>query len=224
MRYLLVVMCISVGLSACQDTTAEGPPPVFSPGVQAYFEKYMGEYNPILFVVSVDGQTARYTFCPAYGDYCRPLSGETKAKALEDCAKDSGGVQCKVYAEGRRIVWKGTPVPSSPTVSKADKETCELATKSEFRAGESLVILGWDDQPPYRKYADEAKGRGLTLEDCSKILGWQISQPKVNQPGSLPAEEGDIEERLTKLKNLYDSGLITQEEYEYKQREILEGL
>jgi hypothetical protein len=61
-----------------------------------------------------------------------------------------------------------------------------------------------------------------------------MSQPKVNQPGSLDAttspvggetvDEGSVEDRLTKLKTLYDKGLITLDQYEYKQRKILEGL
>ncbi len=40
MRTLLLALCIGLPLSACQ-TSPQEPPPTFSPGVQAYFEKYM---------------------------------------------------------------------------------------------------------------------------------------------------------------------------------------
>ncbi len=113
MRTLMLALCAGVLLSACQDTTgAQGPPPTFSPAVQAIFERYMGEINPTLFVVSTDGQYARYTYCPAYADACYPAAGATKSKALRSCEEQSGGVSCKVYALGRRVVWKGTAAPS----------------------------------------------------------------------------------------------------------------
>ncbi len=43
-------------------------------------------------------------------------------------------------------------------------------------------------------------------------------------PEEVPLEGGDIEERLTRLKDLYDKGLITEDEYDKKRGEILEAL
>jgi hypothetical protein len=144
--------------------------------------------------------------------------GVTKSKALRNCEQDSGGVPCKVYAIKRRIVWKGTPAPPKATQtpnqsSKADSDICRfaLSTKSE--------APNWDDRSASRNSVNEAKRRGLTPETCAKLLGRQVVQVK-----EAPPKEGNIEDRLTKLKNVYDKGLITKKEYEIKQVEILEGL
>ena len=77
----------------------------------------------------------------------------------------------------------------------------------------------WDDRSASRNSVNEAKRRRLTPEVCAKLLGRQTVQVE-----EAPPKEGNIEERLTKLKNLYDKGLITKEEYDTKQAEILEGI
>lgn len=43
-------------------------------------------------------------------------------------------------------------------------------------------------------------------------------------PPSAPDAEGDITERLLKLKNLYDAGVISEEEYQEKRRDLLSRL
>jgi hypothetical protein len=106
MRTLLLALCTALSLSAC-ETGAEGPPPTLSPRVQAYFEQYMGESNPLMFVVSTDGRAAQYRYCPVGFDRCYPVSGAPKSELFRECEKKSGGVPCHVYAVGRRIVWKG---------------------------------------------------------------------------------------------------------------------
>ena len=58
---LLYPLGVALLLGACQDATGvQGPPPAFSSDVQAHFEQYLAEVNPTLFVVSADGQNARY--------------------------------------------------------------------------------------------------------------------------------------------------------------------
>jgi hypothetical protein len=106
MRTLLLALCIALSLSAC-ETDAEGPPPTFSPAVQASFEQYMGTLNPALFAVSTDGRAAWWSYCPAHADGCLETGPGSKADVLNRCEKESGGVPCHVYAVGRRIVWKG---------------------------------------------------------------------------------------------------------------------
>ncbi len=95
----------------------------------------------------------------------------------------------------------------------SDDDICKLTLSTKVGAP------NWDGRSFARKSVNEAKRRGLTPEACAKLLGRQAVQVK-----EAPPKEGNIEERLTKLKNLYDKGLITKEEYENKQAEILEGL
>lgn len=106
MKNAVLAICSGLALSACQDTAAvQGPPPKFSPFVQAVFDQYMAETRPILFVVSEDGQAAQYYYCPDIADHC--AYGSYSALAIRDCEQRSGGVPCHVYAVGRRIKWKG---------------------------------------------------------------------------------------------------------------------
>ena len=95
----------------------------------------------------------------------------------------------------------------------SDDDICKLTLSTKIGAPK------WDGRSFARNSVTEAKGRGLTPEACAKLLGRQAVQVK-----EAPPKEGNIEERLTKLKNLYDKGLITMEEYKFKQAEILEGL
>ncbi len=110
----------------------------------------------------------------------------------------------------------GTAGSGSTIVSdqlKTDDTICRLALSS--REGDPF----WDGRITSREAVSEARRRRLTPEVCAKLLGRQAVQVKEATP-----KEGNVEERLTKLKNLYDKGLITKEEYENKQAEILEGL
>lgn len=169
MRSLLLALCIALPLTACLDTTgAQGPPPKFSPGVQAHFEQYMRELNPSLFVVSEDGQTAFYTYCPAHADRCIDVSssGATKSSALRDCETNSGGIPCHVYAVGRRIVWKGTPASGqvSGANNAADYEVCNWAIT--MKDGSAV----WETRTAWLGHVNEAKRRDLTPDHCAEIL------------------------------------------------------
>ena len=77
----------------------------------------------------------------------------------------------------------------------------------------------WDNKTNWREFANEAKRRDFTPQSCAKLLGWNtVSSEKK------PPEDGDVEKRLTKLKNLFDKGLISKEQYKKKRDEILETL
>ena len=106
MRSAAFTLGVALLLGACQDTGAQGPPPTFSPSIQAFFEQYLNEPIPRVFVVSIDGQYASYRYCTGLGDVCVGQVS-SRHKAITDCEKRSGGVPCKVYAFGRRIKWKG---------------------------------------------------------------------------------------------------------------------
>jgi len=55
---------------------------------------------------------------------------------------------------------------------------------------------------------------------AESIVGMMEDAPPYHEAG----EKGSAEERLTELRNIYDRGLITQEEYEAKKQEILKDL
>ncbi len=133
----------------------------------------MAELNPSVFVVSTNGRTAQYTYCPDQADACPGLSGATKSKALRSCREESG-VACEVYAVGRRVVWKGTVAPSPSTVKATDEDVCRgaLVTKPSSH-GEAPL---WEDKDLYRDDVNEAKRRDLTPEKCAALLGREATE------------------------------------------------
>jgi len=75
----------------------------------------------------------------------------------------------------------------------------------------------WEDDSTFREYVDEAKRRGFSAHSCAALFGWASAQTTQVQ-----GKVGGVENKLTKLKVLYDEGLITQRVYAEKHREILE--
>jgi hypothetical protein len=115
----------------------------------------------------------------------------------------------------------GAPAPSSQTPVPSSRKAvsswpvdriCRLALSTNERNQ-------WDGRDFLQYSVTEAKRRELTPEACTKLLGRQAIQVK-----EAPPKEENIEDRLTKLKNLDDKGLVTKEEHETKQAEILEDL
>lgn len=183
MKTLLLALGIALSLSAC-ETGPEGPPPTLSPEVQAYFERYMRELSPSLFVVSTDGQHATYTYCPGQADHCYGLGGATKSKTLRECKQDSG-VPCHVYAVGRRIVWKGTAASgqtpeqrleeSGYRAMSADEITVTVAGKTVYVSASNFVGYHAPDGEMRGKQGTEYdQGIWSVTEDNEFCVEWNI--------------------------------------------------
>lgn len=183
MRTLLFALSIALPLSAC-ETGGEGPPPTFSPSVQALFERYMGEHNPTVFVVSTDGQAARYSYCPAYAGKCG-IGGATKGKVLKACEERSEGVSCKVYAVGRKIVWKGdgasgqTPEQrleeSGYRALSADEITARVAGKTVYASTSKFVgYHALDGEMRGKQGTEYDQGIWSVTEDNEFCVEWNI--------------------------------------------------
>ncbi len=81
----------------------------------------------------------------------------------------------------------------------------------------SRLELSGDDERAYGRLADWAHA----LRDDPEVLASPGIPDTLPPPGS---PERDVAERLRVLARLKDQDLITQEEYEAKRRELLEGL
>ena len=80
----------------------------------------------------------------------------------------------------------------------------------------------------FRLEGDERKftglGFGISSRDVIAFMEEAGSFHSVGGRGTEPSGKGDVESRLTKLKELFDKGLISKEEYEKKRSAILESL
>ena len=124
--------------------------------------------------------------------------------------------------EDGRVKAQPSRLPSTSLAEQPDRWTCSMAITNMDGTPR------WEDRGVVlRNNVDEAKRRGFTPEGCAKLLGWKsagFAEVPAEEPEKMSPEKGNIEKRLRTLKNLYDKGLITREEYERKQGEVLEVL
>lgn len=146
-----------------------------------------------------------------YGHYCLPNEGEITFKTISQII-DSITIHGTASEPDQNVLEQR--LQKMQTVNERDdKNVCALGLTDNREAP------SWDNRTRWRKYANEAKRRDFTPQGCAKLLGWKTvsSEKKLS-------EDGDIEKRLTKLKNLFEKGLISKDEYEKKRSEILEAL
>ena len=65
------------------------------------------------------------------------------------------------------------------------------------------------------------------MKDCLKLLKLDTAAPE--KPSSItkssqPKQDGDLKERLRKLKEIYDEGIIEKEDYKKKVDELMKQL
>lgn len=131
------------------------------------------------------------------GDSLTPRSGNS-------FAVDSQPSGATVYVMGQEV---GT----TPLVLKAN-QVFPITYPSELHSKYGLVELRHAGCQPYiRTVSTDILSDGLKARlDCE-------------QPAA-PSVRGNVEERLRKLKEIYDKGLITEEEYRSKREAILQDL
>jgi hypothetical protein len=97
-------------------------------------------------------------------------------------------------------------------------------------AGIVMIVVGLAAEDEPRPPVDDAALQARTREIMeSEGLGWTAAWHRAKnetpRPPSEPAQDSpDLEHRLRELKRLHDDGLIDTEEYQRKQRTLLDGL
>lgn len=106
---------------------------------------------------------------------------------------------------------------------------------------EGSAFQGWMNRSDLSPYYTYECGCGLKNAECSPHVlerfhyKWNIcfeeayqaklaEMEKATAPASAPASTESAEDRLKKLKDLFDKGLVTKEEYEAKRAEILKSM
>jgi hypothetical protein len=212
----IAMACLLFAVSACQTSGSDvGEGYInLSPGIEASFKKYQTNGDPFFFAVSINGRSAGWVNCPSFK---RCENSTSRSQALQYCKINSGGVPCKIYAQGKYVVWKNPNGPKrlEPPVAPAKETTtlvdlsmgtlCGIATKVEGK------WAAWDNS--LSDHVIEAKRRGLSLQRCATLTGKEFR-----------GSSGTAKNRLRELKELLDDGTITQSDYEDKKREILSSI
>lgn len=168
-------------------------------------------------VTTYSGNMAVTTEQPVSGGFWGGFFGAANRKFAGKRAYKPVFRACMAEKGYREIKYK---VKVEPPLQKTrmfnglnDGNICRLALSA------NRETPNWDNKTNWREPVNEAKRRDLTPKSCAKLLGWNTVSPEKKPP-----EDGNVEKRLTKLKNLFEKGLITKDEYERKRGKILEAL
>jgi len=150
----------------------------------------------MVFAVSPSGKNSYYYYCPKqyivqYGG-CMPL-GTVIGKAQNQCKKKAGGSErCFIFAKKRKIVWNSINY-------KFPKELSTEFVKNKLKE------LGFYGQQALKK------------EEKKK----EPKKKKKKKPKKKTNENEDIVKKLKDLKELYDSGVLTKDEFEKAKKKLL---
>lgn len=164
MRGLTVVFLAFV-TAACQTQTLRGSGPVtIAPNVQVAFQQYLNYENPFVFLVSADGTYSHSIYCPASQQCSDPLY----ARAQRLC-EDRARRPCKVFAEGKNIVWEG-PVSY---VALGAQPVAALTAK--WGNTSSLFVLKIDNTAgDTRTFSGKIQGRSCKGSMDVRAASWRI--------------------------------------------------
>ena len=171
------------------------------------------------FAVTKDGKISGSDYS-AYGGMVDRK--ESKQGAVAECMINSNKKRCFLYADEKKVIWKGntnlsteTPkyVPPSKSMSSlSNKEVCSRATASNG--------LSWENaNSNFGDYVKEAFKRKLSLYECRKLTD---RFPKTETIAETVSKESSVKDRLKELKAMLDEGLISRELYDTKSAKMLE--
>jgi len=166
-------------------------------GNPKYSDSKNKKNNPLVFVVSEDGNSSYYYFC-AYST-CR--DGNEPYKAKLRCEKESGST-CYTFAKERKIVWKNSINIKKRNIKKSELQdpvyTAQIIQELGFYDGDITQLIGINP-----KTGDYDKDKYITGEELK------------NQ------NKGNTVEQLEALTSLFEAGALTEKEYGKAKEKIL---
>lgn len=150
----------------------------------------------------------------------KALASATSADRINFQLKHSRGIFMPgittgvIYVkEDRLVIILGNYQYTSP--AGADDRYNRIMDPLDPQDGQTVTIIPSVFQEPFRAERRSLKNRGLSI-DYKALLA---SHPE--QPAQTPDIPPGLEEKLSALKRLRDQGLITEEDYQGKKKELL---
>ena len=164
----------------------------FSGGTRgAYAEKQKSPWKPGLIAISVDGNTSFFFRHPLH--VTQVDSKSYWGIAISNCKKKSGQ-ECYLFANGYRIVWD----------NGSNKKKRRLK-KKDIKAGKTIALL-----TELGFYDNNASS---SINTPKKVEKKETKKNSVN--------DKDIVQKLKDLKELLDSGVLSNEEFEKAKKKLL---
>ncbi len=103
----LAVLFAVVFISSCQQNGfLDGSGQLnISASSNGYFRQYLNYDKPLAFAVSTDGRRVGWTQCESSS--CSQAQAAYKAISFCEASDTTGRTRCKIYARGKKVVWKG---------------------------------------------------------------------------------------------------------------------
>jgi len=165
-----------------------------------YFIKYIKGTSgrggsPAAFILSSDGYWSTYYYCSTTSG-CQSSNYNSKIRECEE----KTGVDCGLFARKRTIVWKNDINPGKGKASKFSSKWSD----AEIRA--KLTELGF------------LGGSSSTSTTTTPKITKKKETKKITKKKS---QSNDIVSQLKDLKDLLDSGVLTNEEFENAKKKLL---
>ncbi len=165
--------------------------------------------DPLVMVVSEDGNYAWYFYCPAEYRAWGCMDSNTVYRAKKKCEKRSNGVPCFTFAKKRKVVWKngGTKV----SFKRSD-------LKDPYLIAKKIQDAGFYD-------GDLMDLPGINYETGQLIEGKNLSGKKDSSLKKITKKNtsSNIIQEIKELKKLLDEGVITEKEFTLAKSKILGG-
>ena len=167
--------------------------------VVRHFEDYLsgkivkGErWRPMVFILALDGVWSSYYYCPHL-----ECSDRGTQATIRDCERETN-VHCGVFSRRRTVIWDNGN--DFPTREKRFNSKWDLA-----KIKSQLEKLGFYD-------GGITKTKKIEKKKEEKKKKPKITKKKMND---------DLVQQLKDLKELYDSGVLTEEEFNKAKKKLL---
>lgn len=179
-RHYLIALLFFCASCATSDPDVGTGRLTLSPQVKASFEEYKAHDSPVYFLVTESGAGSYYLYCEG-GFNC--VNSASRMQAFDRCQRLNPDEECKIYAIGRRVVWRDADAPRPPP---------------QLSASELLIRACVDgDTPETRIDACSQAIASPALAQSQKRGAFYVRGRAYEQLGDLPEAEDDYQAVLS---------------------------
>jgi len=202
---------------------------VLSSQVKQDLKKYLASYGPEDFFVSIDGKVSKHSICLAHT--CKGSGWDNQLRLSRDCERKAS-TSCKLFARKGTILWANFEYSEIVDILPP-RDLCRRALNYIPHKSAS-----WGVAKHTMEFVRESKQRGYSVKQCVSHANYDPVPTRAlveERPSSAPVSNtslkpassvkaGSVEDRLARLKQLVEEGLVTEMDAAAKRREILKGL
>ena len=177
---------------------------------------------PMVFSAAESGDWSFYYYCAsAFG--C--ITDSIEIQAIKRCEKDSRGSECKTFAIERRIVWKNGN--KKVKIKKKDLKTphviAEKLKEGGFYDGDIKLLSGinfktGEIDETINIYGEPVNEVTSTVSSSNTEKKITKKNPKITKKIT---NDSDIVKKLKDLKDLFDSGVLSEDEFKKAKDKLL---